>query len=474
MAQFPVSKPFPRNVSAEEFVRRIEEVGWAPCTAEQLVGYAHEELECILPLGEAKTAVGLRKAKAKAVEEWFETMDLPEARITQAHFREHSPEDRWVTGLGLDCSSDDMLGIIAIGAIDLRTDGSFEMTTVDCHALVERWDSRVGGPVLQRLLFNTAPLEVVQAVFTKDGSLLVAGFYPRVFRLNARTLGDAHELTAISDLKTCPHGPHDDSDADEESELRILELRGTSNGTLARNCCDEWFLLPNDGRGASQFMTITGTVCFPPDGHYTETEWCITTDEVGQATIYHLPDGDIVGTFRATGGKIIDAVMPDTHTLVTRSVDGHVQWWTMPTNKPSRGTVMLSAHIDLPADARFLACLEALGTGSPYVIISTRSRRLMLLEPHSGAVHSDIEWYMPVDRAVRSGPNHAIIWDTPEEPFYFQLNPLKCVWLDGIVMTDAPEPVAVLPDGRLVRAAFGVIVEDPTTGDVLEDYRLAR
>ena len=481
MAQFPISKPFPSNASPADFVKRIKEVGWAPCTAEQLLGYAAAQFSRVESKGKAKSAIGLRRAKAQAVDEWFEAMGLPESLVTDDDFREYADGDRWVTGLGLNCSDDDYFGIIAVGAFELRPDGSFEMTTVTRQALVERWDSRIGGPTAQRLLFNTNPLEVVEAVFTDDGSLLISGFHPRVFRMNARTFSDACELTVIRDLAACPHGPkhspdnddgdQDDEEEDLEAEVRAGQLRGTRHGTLALNCCREWVLLPNDGRGATRFMPFTGKVCFPPSECFTDTAWCITTDDAGRGTVYRLPEPDIWATFRVNGGAIVNAIMPDHQTIVTLSASGHVQWWRLPGLPSGRDPITLSAHIELPAGATFLALLEPMSDGPPYVVIFTRYRRLTLLDPFTGAVRGETLRDNNVDRVTRSGANHVVVWDSPEDPSGYQLEPLKCVWADGVGLSEGDHGVGILPDGRMVRGAFGVIVEDPQTGEVLRDYR---
>jgi hypothetical protein len=75
-----------------------------------------------------------------------------------------------------------------------------------------------------------------------------------------------------------------------------------------------------------------------------------------------------------------------------------------------------------------------------------------------------------VDLALRAGPNHVVVWDTLE-PSGYQLAPLQSAWSEGISLSEADEGVGLLPDGRMVRAAFGVIVEDPRTGELLHDYR---
>lgn len=463
MAPFPASTPFPVDADQASFVRRIREVGWAPCTVNQLLAFAEPQLAEALTRVKSQTPAALRKAKAAAVNAWFQAQGLPEGHVEPDEFAKHASADRWITGIGLHDSDDDYFGIVQLGAVDLRSDGSFVMTVVHWDGLVERFDSRTRGPVLERLLLDAHPLELQSYAVQPNGRLIVGGFQREAIRIDARTLGGAERLPVLVSEAWCEHG---EADADlEDAIIRSDILETAPFGTLVEDCCGNTSVLSPEAE-APTFRTTREEFAWQRGEH---EPWHFLTDR-DRLKVHRLSDRRLVAWLWVMRGTVAQFVLVDRGTLLTRSSGGVLQWWTLPdASAEEPESFYLDAARVLQVRASQLELLLLADGVGPFLLVRTTTGQLKLMDASSGAVIGELDNIPPIERVVRTSARAVVLWFQGGDIGGLSLDPFQLRWRRTDQMAES-QAFAVLPDGRLVRAAFGIVVEDPATGLVLESY----
>ncbi len=463
MAPFPASTPFPVDADQASFARRIREVGWAPCTVNQLLAFAEPQLAEVLTRVKSQTPVALRKAKAAAVNAWFQAQGLPEGHIEPDDFAKHASADRWITGIGLHDSDDDYFGIVQLGAVDLRSDGSFVMTVVYWDGLVERFDSRTRGPVLERLLLDAHPLALQSYAVQPNGRLIVGGFQREAIRIDARTLDGAERLPVLVSQALCPHGEVDADPDDAIIRSHILEV--APFGTLVEDCCGNTSVLPPEAGAPNFWMTREGFA--RQRGEHEPWHFVTGRDHL---TVHRLSDRRRVAWVWVMRGTVAQFVLVDRGTLLTRSSGGVLQWWTLPdVSAEASESFCLQAVRVLQVRASQLEFLLREDGVGPFLLVRTTTGQLKLMDASSGAVIGELENIPPIERVVRTSARAVVLWFHGGDIGGLSLDPFQLRWRRTDQMAES-QAIAVLPDGRLVRAAFGIVVEDPATGQVLESY----